>query len=373
MTRKWHLSVLVVVMLVTSSIVLPASAQEDADPDFRNTWSRTDAPIVLQMTNRTWMWGPGPYSDILIEPYADAPDGERRVQYFDKTRMEINDPGGDRESPWYVTNGLLAYELISGEMQIGDAEFEAREAANVQIAGDQHPDSPTYADLAPLLDWGALPEGAILTQRLHPDGEVNSDASLGNYGATAAYYVPETDHTVASPFWEFMNSRGTIWTGGGMYEEGPLFPNPFFATGFPITEAYWVNVPVAGDWTDVLVQCFERRCLTYTPANDAGWQVEAGNIGLHYYEWRYGETIDESPEPFWPPGIDAPTPPGPPGCVNINTATAEELTQIIHVDEERAQQIIERRPFMYVDSLFRVPGIGEQRLADIHEQGLACV
>src|SRR5207302_953615 len=29
-------------------------------------------------------------------------------------------------------------------------------------------------------------------------------------------------------------------------------------------------------------------CLTYTPDNPAGWQVEAGNVGLHYYEWRYG-------------------------------------------------------------------------------------
>ena len=36
------------------------------------------------------------------------------------------------------------------------------------------------------------------------------------------------------------------------------------------------------------MQCFERRCLTYTPANPAGWQVEAGNVGQHYYQWRYG-------------------------------------------------------------------------------------
>jgi hypothetical protein len=39
---------------------------------------------------------------------------------------------------------------------------------------------------------------------------------------------------------------------------------------------------------DVLWQCFERRCLTFTPDNPAGWQVEAGIVGLHYYEWRYG-------------------------------------------------------------------------------------
>jgi hypothetical protein len=28
----------------------------------------------------------------------------------------------------------------------------------------------------------------------------------------------------------------------------------------------------------VLIQCFERRCLTYTPANAPGWQVEMGNV-----------------------------------------------------------------------------------------------
>jgi hypothetical protein len=40
---------------------------------------------------------------------------------------------------------------------------------------------------------------------------------------------------------------------------------------------------------DELVQCFQPRCLTYTPDNAPGWQVEAGNVGLHYYQWRYGQ------------------------------------------------------------------------------------
>jgi hypothetical protein len=39
---------------------------------------------------------------------------------------------------------------------------------------------------------------------------------------------------------------------------------------------------------DVLVQLFERRVLTYTPSNQAGWQVEMGNVGQHYHSWRYG-------------------------------------------------------------------------------------
>ncbi len=72
-----------------------------------------------------------------------------------------------------------------------------------------------------------------------------------------------------------------------------MFLSPFYATGYPITEAYWANVSVGGVQQDVLLQCFERRCLTFTPGNSAGWQVEAGNVGQHYYAWRYQQVGDE--------------------------------------------------------------------------------
>jgi hypothetical protein len=57
--------------------------------------------------------------------------------------------------------------------------------------------------------------------------------------------------------------------------------------GLAISEPFWSNVKVAGTPKDVLVQAFERRVLTYTPSNPAAFQVEMGNIGLHYYQWRY--------------------------------------------------------------------------------------
>jgi hypothetical protein len=50
----------------------------------------------------------------------------------------------------------------------------------------------------------------------------------------------------------------------------------------------------------VLLQCFERRCLTYTPDNPEGWKVEAGNVGQHYYQWRYGSGAPrEISVPYW--------------------------------------------------------------------------
>jgi hypothetical protein len=61
-----------------------------------------------QVANRTWMWGPSATTGAITEQYAEAPGGYREVQYFDKTRMEINNPLADPESRWFVTNGLLA-------------------------------------------------------------------------------------------------------------------------------------------------------------------------------------------------------------------------------------------------------------------------
>lgn len=61
------------------------------------------------------------------------------------------------------------------------------------------------------------------------------------------------------------------------------------------------------------------------------------------------------------------------GCVNINTASHEDLQQIIHIGPERATEIIQLRPFASVDGLDEVSGIGPSRLQDIKNQGLACV
>ena len=95
-----------------------------------------------------------------------------------------------------------------------------------------------------------------------------------------------------------MNSSGLILDAGVNYINGQLFENPYYATGLPISGAYWANVKVGGAQTDVLIQVFERRVLTYTPGNSPGWQVEAGNVGLHYFNWRYGEVGEELFEPI---------------------------------------------------------------------------
>ena len=57
--------------------------------------------------------------------------------------------------------------------------------------------------------------------------------------------------------------------------------------GFPIAEPYWTRAVVKGVERDVLVQLYQRRVLTYTPGNPPGFEVEMGNVGQHYYQWRY--------------------------------------------------------------------------------------
>ncbi len=290
----------------------------DAALAFQRTWQRTDQPVAAGAVSRTWMWGPQANTGLLREEYAESPDGERTVVYYDKSRMEITQPDGQVTSEWYVTNGLLALELMTGNMQVGDNEFIPRNPAQVNVAGDQNdPNGPTYATFNGLRDDAALGAGAAITWRVNRNGTVTNDPLLAGRGVTAASWVnvPGISHQVASPFWAFMNSTGLV-SDNGILVNALLFSNPFYATGYPLTEAYWATVQIGGTPRDVLMQCFERRCLTYTPENPAGWQVEAGNIGQHYFLWRADDGPGPQPQcdPAYPDFCIAPPPP------NLNCA-----------------------------------------------------
>jgi len=68
-------------------------------------------------------------------------------------------------------------------------------------------------------------------------------------------------------------------------------------------------VKVGGAARQVLMQAFERRVLTYAPGNPAGFAVEAGNVGAHYYQWRY--------QPKQPTAADSTAATGPIQPVNV--------------------------------------------------------
>lgn len=290
------------ILIIVALAFQGAGAEEPSNEHFEERWARTDYPVANGNVSRTWMWSPEAFTGELTEPYAQSPNGERQVQYFDKARMEITYPDADVDSLWYVTNGLLVNELINGHIQVGDNEFEPSVPADVPVAGD--PDDtlgPTYATFTDLLDAEPAAEGSVYQTRLSRDGTLTVDQALGEYNIQAAVLDEETNHRIAQPFWDLMNATGTVYE-DGQFIEGPLFRNQIYATGRPVTEAYWASSKVDGVVKDVLVQCFERRCMTYTPSNEATWQVEAGNVGLHYYHWRYDTNVA-------PPATEPPTEP----------------------------------------------------------------
>ncbi|MEO8287142.1 MAG: DUF3160 domain-containing protein [Chloroflexota bacterium] len=266
----------------------PASAADFAASAFKNVWTRTDKPVADGAVKRSFYWGPTP-GESLMEKYAQGANGMRRVQYFDKSRMEINNPKADPANPFYVTNGLLTVELITGKMQVGDNEYEDRTPANIPLASDNDdPNAPTYASFGKVLDKAENRVGGALVQTIDRAGTVTTAVGVAaTRQQTIAYYEPSTGHNIPQVFWDFLNQSGPV-SQGGKTVTARLNDPWFYAAGLPISEPYWAKVKIAGQaGVDVYIQAFQRRVLTYVPSAAEGFQVQMGNIGAHYYDWRY--------------------------------------------------------------------------------------
>jgi hypothetical protein len=270
-------------------------------PEFYDVWERTDRPVQDGDVERSWLWGPDANTPLIEEPYEEADGGMRDVQYSDKSRMELPwTDDVDDGSPWFITQGLLALEMMTGELQIGDNEFVSHFPAQIPVAGDPGSGGPTYATMGNLIDQPARSEGNVVTDVITADGHIFQNDALGPaYGVTDEYWIEQTDQYIASVFWDFMTSSGPIYEDDTL-QTGQLFQSPFYAIGFPVTPAYWGWVTVNEVEQNVLIQCFERRCLTFTPDNTPEWQIESGNVGQHYFHWRYeqiGDPVPPVPEP----------------------------------------------------------------------------
>jgi hypothetical protein len=299
---------------VVPGVPTATAAEAFANTYFEAVWNRTDKPVADGAATRTFLWGPQPFSAAVQEDYAQAPGGKRLVQYFDKSRMEITFPDSDKTSPYYVTNGLLALELMSGKLQTGDNSFADRSPSNIGVAGDPDDTSgPSYATLGGFRSQASDATGQAVTTALDRAGNRReASAEFGSYNVKLAKFEAQTSHNIAQPFWDFLNQSGRVRTPDGKLETGRLFEPVYYATGLPVTEPYWAKVKVGGSLKDVLVQAFERRVLTYTPANPAGFQVEMGNVGQHYYTWRYTTPQPQPPaaQPVAKTCNDVPNPNG---------------------------------------------------------------
>jgi hypothetical protein len=306
------------------ALPVPASVAAQAWPDewvadsaFNSVWSRADEPVAGGAVQRSWLWGPTPFA-VANEAYAESSTGRRLVEYFDKARMEVNDPSVDRASPWFVTSGLLVYEMITGQVQTGNNRFDPRPPAALPVAGDaSSPSAPTYASFARNTGGVANQQGKAADQRIGKDGTISPagqgvPSDPGLFGFT--YYDDVSRHNVPAVFRDWMLQRGAVQEGGRLVQAQLM--DPLFVLGRPVTEAYWADVLVGGQPATVLVQLFERRALTYNPNNPAAWRVEMANVGRAYYDWRYAGS---KPEPAvaaqvvreglrvrgwnWPPGV----------------------------------------------------------------------
>jgi hypothetical protein len=231
-----------------------------ADPAFQSQWQQGEA-----LTPN--FWGPlATAHDGQQEPYVEAQGGQRLVQYFDKGRMELTNGT--------VTNGLLASEIVKGQVQVGNAAFQPKAPPAIPIAGDPDNPGPTYAQLggtaSRLLTAAQNKIGAAVTTSVDASGNLTASTAPNGTGPTyISAYDDATQHNVPQAFADYRNKAGLLTIGLG------------------ISEPFMASVKVAGQQKSVMVQVFERRVLTYTASNPAAFQVEMGNIGAHYYQWRY--------------------------------------------------------------------------------------
>jgi hypothetical protein len=292
---KMALAALLLPVLITigSGFAAPATVPDNfADAAFKNVWTRTDSLVDSGSVKRSYFWGPVP-GFTAYEEYAEGDHGKHLVQYFDKSRMEINNPSGDKSNPFYVTNGLLTEELITGRMQTGTTRYEQRYPAEIDIASDGNDTAagtPTYASFTAIANI-PVPDatGETIDATIDRAGNTPIDATFTNYNVRYAHYEPATHHNIPDIFWQFLNQSGPV-VQNGKTVNARLSDPYFYATGYPIADAYWARVTIAGIAnTAVLVQPYERRVLTYVPDAPEGFKVQMGNIGQHYYAWRYSD------------------------------------------------------------------------------------
>ena len=262
----------------------PAPDSSRARQAFNALWQRTN-----RNTQGSWVWGPRAWAE-RYEGYKEGPGGYRFVRYYDKTRMEVSDPQADPNSQWYVTNGLLVTEMVRGRAQfsndpaLSQCPFYVNSgacASGTRVAGDiglsvNNP-APYYGVFGEYLAGVERRSGQRVSATLRETSPgtftLGQESSLGTKPTILDMYDATTQHNIPRAFWNYMRAQPIDW---------------LYTFGHPITEPYWIRATIGGNEQWVMVQLFERRTLTYTPANQPPWQVEMGNVGQHYYQWRYG-------------------------------------------------------------------------------------
>ncbi len=278
--KKLLLLAVVVLISVSFLPVRKSDKSSFANPLFQQLWTEQSAAA-----DAVDLWGSEPLL-WRVEPYADAPDGRRVVQYFDRGRMELTPtPNGGTQ----VTQGLLALEITTGEIQLGSKLLQYQAPPTTPIdSGTSDPSVATYAGLSQVVQKPAsdLSAGhATLDSWIDAAGAVTHAAPPAS--VWAAQYVTSTGHNLPDVFTTY-------------FDKNPFGRSSWIeALGYPISEPYWTTYRRDGQALPSLVQVFERRILVYTPSLSSDQQITLANVGRHYYRWRYGQDAPrELPTPM---------------------------------------------------------------------------
>ena len=186
-----------------------ALAPAEADRAFGELWNRTDRPVAEGADGRSWMWGPKSFA-TGSEAYTESPGGRRVVQYWDKSRMEITNPVANRDELWFVTNGLLAKELVSGQLQTGQVRTSSSASRrHMPVVGDPTGAvaAPSYAAVSVMSPHSTATgvydqqSARRLCRRIDEHGRVGSDATLRTLTTWSMLsYNNELGHNVPNVF-----------------------------------------------------------------------------------------------------------------------------------------------------------------------------
>ncbi len=273
------LALAIAVIILAGVSLFPVRDTERANfatPGFHRAWQSEPASAARSLD----LWGSEPLL-WRVEPYIGAPNDRRVVQYFERGRMEQNSGSNT------VTHGLLARELTSGQVNLGDGHSFGRQPPEISVdSGDLDPEVPTYLTLSRVV------------------GERAADRSRGNQRITSWIYRGGTYESGSPPeeviYAEFVSESGHNLPDVTV----DLFAQPEFADdrwidvfGFPISEPYWTTFRKNEETTTSLIQVFERRILVYTPGQAFERTFSVANSGRHYLIWRYGRAPDADDPP----------------------------------------------------------------------------
>lgn len=115
----------------------------------------------------------------------------------------------------------------------------------------------------------------------------------------------------------------------------------------------------------------EELVCELKPVLDEGKKVEVIYEEPVIYLPTVEPYIDQNETTTPPPDASSTTEDDDTECVNINSATKEQLTTLNGVGESTAEKIIQGRPYEQIEDLLDVSGIGEATLANF--EAMVCI